>query len=97
MFVGETGVGRVVERAVRLMNEAPGGDVRKAGGIDLPTIQKYLNFWFAVGGSVRRREVSNAADYFAAGLKGRYREEHYEDHMALEGIYRWTSWWTGRW
>src|SRR6478736_4877159 len=32
MFVGETGVGRVVQRTSELMKQAPGGDVRKAGG-----------------------------------------------------------------
>ena len=50
MFVGETGVGRVVQRTCDLMNEykirssAAEVEVRKYGGIDLPTIQKYLNF-----------------------------------------------------
>lgn len=54
MFVGETGVGRVVQRACDLMNEhkirssAAEVEVRKYGGIDLPTIQKYLNFHFSV-------------------------------------------------
>ena len=48
MFVGETGVGRIVQRACDLMNErktensGPKSDVRKYGGIDLQTIQKYL-------------------------------------------------------
>ncbi len=88
MFVGETGVNRVVERTARLMNEAPDGDVRKAGGIDLDTIQKYLNLWFSLSLDLFGGEKSsNAADYFAAGLKGRHREEQYEDHLALEGTY----------
>lgn len=88
MFVGETGVGRVVERTAQLMKEAPDGDVRKLGGIDLPTIQKYLNFWFSVSVDLFGGEKSsNAADYFAGGLKGRQREESYEDHLALEGMY----------
>src|SRR5206468_1532069 len=39
MFVGETGVGRVVKRACELMKQ-PGGDPREQGGVDLPTIQK---------------------------------------------------------
>ena len=30
---------------------------------------------------------SNAADYFATGLKGRYKEDKYADHRALEGVY----------
>ncbi len=88
MFVGETGVGRVVERTAQLMKESPDGDVRKAGGVDLATIQKYLNLWFSLSLDLFGGEKSsNAADYFAAGLKGRYREEQYEDHLALEGVY----------
>ena len=31
---------------------------------------------------------SNAADFFATGVKGRYREGNYEDHKALAGTYR---------
>jgi benzoyl-CoA 2,3-dioxygenase component B len=88
MFVGETGVGRVVERTAQLMKEAPGGDVRRAGGIDLPTIQKYLNLWFSLSLDLFGGEKSsNAADYFASGLKGRAREEDCADHRALEGTY----------
>jgi benzoyl-CoA 2,3-dioxygenase component B len=88
MFVGETGVGRVVERTAQLMKEAPGEDVRKQGGIDLPTIQKYLNFWFSVSLDLFGGEKSsNAADYFASGLKGRQREDSYDDHLVLEGTY----------
>jgi benzoyl-CoA oxygenase B subunit len=88
MFVGETGVGRVVERSAQLAREAPGGDVRKAGGIDLATIQKHLNFWFSVSLDLFGGEKSsNAADYFASSLKGREREERYPDHLALDGSY----------
>ena len=87
MFVGETGVGRVVERTAQLMREH-GDLVRKQGGVDLPTLQKYLNFWFSVSLDLFGGEKSsNAADYFAAGLKGRNREEDFEDHRALEGTY----------
>jgi benzoyl-CoA 2,3-dioxygenase component B len=87
MSVGETGVGRVIQRAAELMREG-GDDVRAQGGIDLPTIQKYLNFWFSVSVDLFGGEVStNAAQYFAAGLKGRYKEDRYDDHKALEGIY----------
>ncbi|GIT71768.1 MAG: hypothetical protein Ct9H300mP28_15820 [Pseudomonadota bacterium] len=44
MFVGESGVGRIVQRTCELMNEYKTYDVREYGGIDLPTLQKYLNF-----------------------------------------------------
>jgi benzoyl-CoA 2,3-dioxygenase component B len=65
-----------------------GDDVRRLGGIDLPTIQKYLNFWFSVSLDLFGGEVStNAAQYFAAGLKGRAREESFSDHTALGSTY----------
>jgi benzoyl-CoA 2,3-dioxygenase component B len=86
MSVGETGVGRVVQRAAELMKQ--GDDVRKQGGIDLPTIQKYLNFWFSISLDLFGGEVStNAAQFFAAGLKGRHKEDSYADHKALEEVY----------
>ncbi|MBX5482761.1 MAG: benzoyl-CoA 2,3-epoxidase subunit BoxB, partial [Myxococcaceae bacterium] len=88
MFVGETGVHRIVQRTAQLMKQAPGGDVRAAGGIDLETIQRYLNHWYSVSLDLFGSEVStNAANFFAAGLKGRAKEEKYEDHVALEGAY----------
>jgi benzoyl-CoA 2,3-dioxygenase component B len=88
MFVGETGVQRVMLRAVDLMRQDPNGDARAQGGIDLETIQRYVNYWFAYSIDLFGSEVSsNAADYFAAGLKGRYKEETaHEDHVALEGV-----------
>jgi len=87
MFVGETGVGRVIRRAVELMKTAPGQDVRKAGGVDLEMIQRFLNFWFSRSVDLFGGEVSsNAASYFAAGLKGRANESGYEDHLAREGV-----------
>jgi benzoyl-CoA 2,3-dioxygenase component B len=88
MFVGETGVGRVVQRACDLMKEDPNEDVRAQGGVDLPTIQKYVNFWYSSSLDLFGGEISsNAADYFAAGLKGRAKEDRYEDHKALAGNY----------
>ncbi|WP_428262784.1 benzoyl-CoA 2,3-epoxidase subunit BoxB [Haliangium sp.] len=88
MFVGETGVGRVIDRSCQLMKEDPNGDVRDRGGIDLPTIQKYLNLWYTLsldlfGGNVS----SNAADAFASSVKGRHRESRYEDHTCLDATY----------
>lgn len=88
MSVGETGVGRIVERTAQLMREHGDDDVRKHGAIDLPTIQKYLNFWVSASTDLFGGEVStNAAQYFAAGLKGRNREESYEDHKCLDSYY----------
>jgi benzoyl-CoA 2,3-dioxygenase component B len=89
MFVGETGVGRVVKRACELMQQDPNEDARAQGGIDLVLVQKYINFWYSSSLDLFGGEISsNAADYFAAGLKGRAHEsKKFEDHVALEGDY----------
>ncbi|HEX6977671.1 MAG TPA: benzoyl-CoA 2,3-epoxidase subunit BoxB [Alphaproteobacteria bacterium] len=88
MFVGETGIGRVVKRTLELMNELKTDDpatIRAAGGIDLPTIQRYMNFWFSSALDLFGAEVSsNAASYFASGLKGRPDEETYDDHRLTD-------------
>ncbi|HVE82432.1 MAG TPA: benzoyl-CoA 2,3-epoxidase subunit BoxB, partial [Myxococcales bacterium] len=42
MFVGEAGIQRVVQRSAELTKQSNNGDPRELGGIDLPTIQKYL-------------------------------------------------------
>src|SRR5256712_6094048 len=87
MFVGETGVGRIVERTAECLRA--GRDPRADGALDLPTIQKYLNLWYSLSLDLFGSEVStNAAHFFGAGLKGRPREEErYQDHLALEGVY----------
>jgi len=88
MFVGETGVQRIVKRACELMKQDPSGDVRARGGIDLPTLQKYLNLWYTLSLDLFGGEISsNAADAFASGLKGRHKEDRYQDHKVLEGTY----------
>ncbi len=88
MFVGETGVRRMVKRTCEVMKEFPDADPREHGAIDLATLQKYVNFWYSISLDLFGGEVSsNAADYFASGIKGRYREERQEDHLALEGCY----------
>src|SRR5919106_2459810 len=64
MFVGETGVSRVVQRACEIMREHKTEDVRRHGGIDLPTIQKYMNFHYSVSLDLFGSEVStNAANF----------------------------------
>jgi benzoyl-CoA 2,3-epoxidase subunit B len=86
MFVGDTGIGRVVRRTVEVMNELKSDDpakVRAAGAIDLQTMQKYMNFWFSSALDLFGSEISsNAASYFANGLKGRPDESLYDDHVA---------------
>jgi benzoyl-CoA 2,3-dioxygenase component B len=89
MFVGETGIRRIIRRTCELMKEAPGRDVRELGGIDLLTVQKYVNLWNALSLDLFGGEISsNAADFFASGLKGRADEKKYEDHLLLEGTYK---------
>ncbi len=89
MFVGETGVARIIERACQLMKEAGfSGDVRKLGGIDLPTIQRFINLWFSLSLDLHGNEIStNAASYFANGLKGRAQEDKWDDHLVTEQFY----------
>jgi benzoyl-CoA 2,3-dioxygenase component B len=88
MFVGETGVERIVQRTAELMKADPNEDVTAQGGIPLDMVQRYLNLWFALSLDLFGGEVSsNAAQFFADGLKGRYQEDKYEDHLALTGAY----------
>ncbi|MBT3927515.1 MAG: benzoyl-CoA 2,3-epoxidase subunit BoxB [Rhodospirillaceae bacterium] len=89
MFVGDTGIQRVVQRSCELMKEHDTDDVAPLGGVNLATIQRYLNFHFAVSIDLFGSEFStNAANYFTTGLKGRYREEKIEDdHVLSESSY----------
>ncbi len=91
MFVGETGVGRVVKRALEVMQELGTDDpeaVRRHGAIDLPTVQRYLNFWFTSSMDLFGSEVSsNAATSFANGIKGRPDEGQYPDHVCSDATF----------
>ncbi|OYY88041.1 MAG: benzoyl-CoA 2,3-epoxidase subunit BoxB, partial [Polaromonas sp. 28-63-22] len=85
MFVGETGIGRVIKRTLEVMKELDTSDqatLRKAGVIDLPTIQKFMNFWFTSSLDLFGSEASsNAANYFSNGIKGRPDEAKFADHL----------------
>jgi len=85
MFVGETGIGRVVKRTLEVMKELGSEDparIRAAGAVDLALLQKYLNFWCSSSLDLFGSEISsNAASSFANGLKGRPDESQYEDHV----------------
>jgi benzoyl-CoA 2,3-dioxygenase component B len=85
MFVGETGIGRVVKRTLEAMKELGTDDparLRAHGVVDLPTLQKYLNFWCSSSLDLFGSEISsNSAANFANGLKGRPDEEQYQDHV----------------
>jgi benzoyl-CoA 2,3-dioxygenase component B len=93
MFVGESGIGRVIQRTCTAMNELKTDDVAKlraAGVIDLPTIQRYLNFHFSVTIDLfGADESSNAATFYSSGLKGRYEEgKRVDDHQLRGQTYR---------
>jgi benzoyl-CoA 2,3-dioxygenase component B len=91
MFVGETGVGRVIARTCEAMTAAgiddPGdiAAVRALGVIDLPTLQKKLNLHYTLSLDLFGSEVStNAANAFNASLKGRFHETRIDDDHRLE-------------
>ncbi len=97
MFVGQTGVGRIIQRTCELMNENPDKDVRELGGIPLEIIQRYINFWSSSSTDLFGGEVSsNAANFFASGIKGRAFEDRYEDHKVMEGVYNMDFYEEGR-
>jgi len=85
LSVGEMGLERVMRRACQLMQQDSNQDARALGGVDLPTIQKWINHWYGYSLDLFGAEVStNAADYFASGIKGRWREsKDYDDHNCL--------------
>ncbi|MEO7954081.1 MAG: benzoyl-CoA 2,3-epoxidase subunit BoxB [Polaromonas sp.] len=89
MFVGESGISRVIQRTAQKMNELKTDDVgklRAAGVIDLPTIQRYINFHFSVTIDLfGADESSNAATFYSSGLKGRYEEGKRADDHVLKG------------
>ena len=91
MFVGETGIGRTVQRTCEAMVQAGLDDpydvakVRKLGVVDLPTIQKKLNLHYSLALDLFGSEVStNAANAFNSGLKGRFQENRLQDDHQLK-------------
>lgn len=91
MFVGETGVGRVIQRTCEAMIAAGITDptdiakIRALGVIDLPTLQKKLNLHYTLSLDLFGSEVStNAANAFNSGIKGRYREIKIDDDHQLK-------------
>ncbi|MGE3065640.1 MAG: benzoyl-CoA 2,3-epoxidase subunit BoxB [Hyphomicrobiaceae bacterium] len=92
MFVGETGVGRVIERTCEAMKQAGIEDpndinaVRALGVIDLPTIQRKANLHYSLTLDLFGSEIStNAANFYNSGLKGRFQETKLEDDHLLTG------------
>jgi benzoyl-CoA 2,3-dioxygenase component B len=92
MFIGQSGIGRVIEATCAAMNKAGIDDpydiarVRALGVIDLPTLQKRANFHFSLTLDLFGSELStNAANAYQAGIKGRYLEDQIDDDHALSG------------
>lgn len=86
MMVGTTGIDRVVRRTAELMREHDTDDIGRFGGIPLDILQRYLNFHYSVSLDLFGGERStNVANYFTAGLKGRWQEERRaDDHLLTE-------------
>ncbi len=95
MFVGETGVGRTLQRTCEAMKAAGIEDaneiekIRALGVIDLPTIQKKMNLHYSLSLDLFGSEVStNAANFYNAGLKGRFQETKIDDdHRLTDDVY----------
>ena len=95
MFVGETGVGRTIQRSCEAMRQAGIEDaaeiekVRTLGVVDLPTIQKKINLHYSLSLDLFGSEVStNAANFYNAGLKGRFHETRIaDDHRLISATY----------
>jgi benzoyl-CoA 2,3-dioxygenase component B len=92
MFVGQSGVGRIIERTCAEMRDSGIDDPtdiargRARGVIDLPTSQKRINLHFSLTLDLFGNDVStNAANVYNAGLKGRYLEDQLDDDHFLIG------------
>jgi len=90
MFVGDSGVQRVIQRTCEAMRAAGINDpadigaVRALGVIDLPTLQKKADLHCSLTFDLFGSEIStNSANTFNAGLKGRYREDKLPDDHVL--------------
>jgi len=85
MFVGESGVQRVVKRACELMKQDPGRrstHARRGRPAHDPEVPEPVVLRCRSTCSAARCRP-NAADAFAAGLKGRYKEDRYDEHKLV--------------
>ncbi len=95
MFVGESGITRIIKSTCQSMRSAGIEDpydveaIRKLGVIDLPLIQRKANLHYSLTLDLFGSELStNAAKAFSAGLKGRFQEAKIaDDHMLAEDTY----------
>jgi len=95
MFIGESGIKRILRATVNAMKNANIDDphdidrIRNLGVIDLPAIQRKLNLHYSLSLDLFGQEIStNAANSFSAGIKGRFRENRIkDDHRLLHDTY----------
>ena len=92
LFVGESGVARIIERTCQIMSAhklTDAAQVRAHGVIDLETLQRFVSFHYSVTLDLFGAEVSsNAASFYTGGLKGRYGEAHIaDDHLLGSDTY----------
>ncbi|MDH3693848.1 MAG: benzoyl-CoA 2,3-epoxidase subunit BoxB [Gammaproteobacteria bacterium] len=95
MFVGETGIRRIVKQTCDAMVNSGIDDpydtqkIRDLGVIDLPTMQRKLNFHFSITIDLYGSEIStNAASSYSASLKGRFSENKIDDdHVLVNDVY----------
>ena len=86
MFVGESGVGRIIQRSTEFSAEHDTLDIGAHGGVPLPMIQKYINFHYSICLDLFGQERStNAANFYTTGLKGRFGETKIDDDHVLDG------------
>ena len=90
MFVGKSGMERILDRTCAVMAEqgisdpADIGRLRELGVMDLPLIQRKMNFHFSVTLDLFGSEIStNAANAFNASVKGRFDEANIDDDHRL--------------
>jgi len=88
MYVGVTGITRILQRTSEVMASQRTDDparLRGLGVIDLPTVQRYLNFHFSVTLDLFGSDLSsNAATFYTTGLKGRIDEGRIDDDHRLK-------------
>src|SRR5438034_11568512 len=89
MFVGETGVARMLQRTCEVMRDmklTDAAQVREQGVVDLETLQRFGNFHYSVTLDLYGADISsNAASFYTGGLKGRYEETKLSDDHTLSG------------
>jgi len=90
MFVGQSGIGRVIQRTCEVMKEHPDASPAEYGAIPLELVQRYINYWNSSSNDLFGSEISsNASNFFASGIKGRAYEEKLDaDHKALSDFYQ---------